>query len=76
MKDVTAIKKMSAELRKEINLIINECKSDCKRLSEYDHDRIECEGKIYAYEFVRDYLLHEVSQDVLFDIDEEKWGKK
>jgi hypothetical protein len=54
------------ELRRDVKTCIKDCKSGLKGLSEYDHERIDLEGKIYAYEFVLDVLLEKECNPDIF----------
>ena len=55
--------------KKDLKEAIKDCKKAKVGLPEYDHVRIDLEGKIYAYEFVRDVLINE--SWVMSDIKEE-----
>jgi len=44
-------------LKKDLNDAVRSCKKLMKGLPAENHERVDLEGKVYAYEFVRDILM-------------------
>ena len=61
MKTKTMDKDRVKMLFGDLKSAIRDCKNEIRDedLSLHDHRRIDLEGKIYAYEFVRDILLQD-----------------